>query len=412
MPSCISAGQARAARAGGDRLVTQVYALKLHVGEPADAGAAPDHQPEQHDRGVRRQQFPGDHRLRATTCAASSASSKPSTGPAAASRSSFRCATPPRADVAQTLNRVLPTASSGPARRRAAVDPVDARLHRARCAHQQHRRALREPGAHRRWCRSMVEQLDVRTGTAGNMHVVYLKNAEAAAGGADAARHPFRRVGPCPAPRAAPRARGRIARPRPRQAARWRQGGGMVQADPASNALLISAPDAMFAHIKAIIEKLDVRRAQVYVEALIVELTGGQGGRVRHPVAVARRPQRRTQTRVIGGTNFSGGRRPTSSMRLDQPRHPGHRPQHRRGEGADHDSRDRHRDEPRRARPRAGDGRQCEHPGHAQPAHARQRGSEDRHRPERARSSPGSTRRPEARPPRRRSRPSSARTSA
>ena len=35
------------------------------------------------------------------------------------------------------------------------------------------------------------------------------------------------------------------------------------------------------------IDKLDVRRAQVYVEALIVEVTSDQGGRVRHPVAGA-----------------------------------------------------------------------------------------------------------------------------
>ena len=46
-----------------------------------------------------------------------------------------------------------------------------------------------------------------------------------------------------------------------------------MQADPASNAIIVSAPDAIFANIKAVIEKLDVRRAQVYVEALIVELT-------------------------------------------------------------------------------------------------------------------------------------------
>ena len=50
-------------------------------------------------------------------------------------------------------------------------------------------------------------------------------------------------------------------------------GSGMVQADTASNAVIISAPDAIFANLKSVIEKLDVRRAQVYVEALVVEVT-------------------------------------------------------------------------------------------------------------------------------------------
>jgi len=79
----------------------------------------------------------------------------------------------------------------------------------------------------------------------------------------------------------------------------------MVQADPASNSLLISASDAMFVHLKAIIDKLDVRRAQVYVEALIVELKSDRGaefGIQWQSVGDLTSPQ----TRVIGGTNFGG----------------------------------------------------------------------------------------------------------
>jgi len=81
--------------------------------------------------------------------------------------------------------------------------------------------------------------------------------------------------------------------------------GGMVQADTAANALLISAPDAMFAHIKAIIEKLDVRRAQVYVEALIVEITADKAaefGIQWQSIPDLTSPN----SRGIGGTNFSG----------------------------------------------------------------------------------------------------------
>jgi len=78
-----------------------------------------------------------------------------------------------------------------------------------------------------------------------------------------------------------------------------------VQADPASNALLISASDAMFGHIKAIIEKLDVRRAQVYVEALIVEITADKAAEFGIQWQ-SLGDLSSTQSRVIGGTNFSG----------------------------------------------------------------------------------------------------------
>ena len=50
-------------------------------------------------------------------------------------------------------------------------------------------------------------------------------------------------------------------------------GGGIIQADAANNSLIITAPDAIYNNLRAVVEKLDVRRAQVYVEALIAELT-------------------------------------------------------------------------------------------------------------------------------------------
>jgi general secretion pathway protein D len=48
--------------------------------------------------------------------------------------------------------------------------------------------------------------------------------------------------------------------------------GGMIQADPATNSLIITAPDAVYRNLRSVISQLDVRRAQVYIEALIVEL--------------------------------------------------------------------------------------------------------------------------------------------
>jgi general secretion pathway protein D len=80
-------------------------------------------------------------------------------------------------------------------------------------------------------------------------------------------------------------------------------GGGMVQADAASNAVIIYAPDAVYANLRAVIDKLDVRRAQVHVEALIVEVTADKAAEFGiqwqslHNLTT-------NGTQAIGGTNF------------------------------------------------------------------------------------------------------------
>jgi general secretion pathway protein D len=48
---------------------------------------------------------------------------------------------------------------------------------------------------------------------------------------------------------------------------------GLIQADSATNSLIITAPEPLYRNIRAIIDKLDVRRAQVVIESLIVEMT-------------------------------------------------------------------------------------------------------------------------------------------
>ena len=42
----------------------------------------------------------------------------------------------------------------------------------------------------------------------------------------------------------------------------------MIQADTANNALIIMAPEPVYNNLRAVIERLDTRRAQVFVEAL------------------------------------------------------------------------------------------------------------------------------------------------
>ncbi len=48
--------------------------------------------------------------------------------------------------------------------------------------------------------------------------------------------------------------------------------GGQIQADPATNALIISAPEPVYRELRAVIDQLDHRRAQVFVESLIAEV--------------------------------------------------------------------------------------------------------------------------------------------
>ncbi len=48
--------------------------------------------------------------------------------------------------------------------------------------------------------------------------------------------------------------------------------GGFVQADPATNSLIITAPEPLYRQIRQVIDQLDGRRAQIYVESMIVKV--------------------------------------------------------------------------------------------------------------------------------------------
>jgi general secretion pathway protein D len=79
---------------------------------------------------------------------------------------------------------------------------------------------------------------------------------------------------------------------------------GMIQADPATNALIISAPEPLYRNIRAIIDRLDVRPAQVMIESLVVELTGTQAAEFGIQWQ-ALSGVNSSGTNVIGGTNFN-----------------------------------------------------------------------------------------------------------
>lgn len=120
--------------------------------------------------------------------------------------------------------------------------------------------------------RSLIEKLDVPATTGGQTRVIYLRNAEAAklaevlrgllAGEARASSQQ-----PGAAPAAVPGVQRAVG------ASRSGTEASLIQADEATNALIINASDAVYNNLRAVIEKLDVRRAQVYVEALIAEIT-------------------------------------------------------------------------------------------------------------------------------------------
>nr|WP_315469091.1 type II secretion system secretin GspD [uncultured Undibacterium sp.] len=53
-------------------------------------------------------------------------------------------------------------------------------------------------------------------------------------------------------------------------------GGGFIQADQATNTLIITASDAVYRNLRGVIDQLDARRAQVYIETIIVEVSASK----------------------------------------------------------------------------------------------------------------------------------------
>ncbi|MDO8607287.1 MAG: type II secretion system secretin GspD, partial [Phaeospirillum sp.] len=111
--------------------------------------------------------------------------------------------------------------------------------------------------------RDLIDRLDVPAKVGGNTRVVYLRNADAVKM-AEILRGLM--SGERSAQAAAPTVPGRPAAAKGAEAS-------LIQADEATNSLIISASDAVFNNLRAVIEKLDVRRAQVYIEALIAEVS-------------------------------------------------------------------------------------------------------------------------------------------
>jgi general secretion pathway protein D len=213
-------------------------------------------------------------------------------------------------DVAVTLGRLLETAQGADATQRVTVlaEPSSNSL------------LIRAPTAARTsLVRTLIAKLDQPSSAPGNIHVVYLKNANATnlartllgvapaeqqqpstlgASLQQAQQSGSRPVGSAPARPLT----GAPAAPTP---VSGQVGGAQIQADSATNTLIIIAPDVVYRNLRAVIDQLDMRRAQVFIESLIVEVTSDQAaefgiqwqGGLGHL-------QSGSGTGVFGGTNF------------------------------------------------------------------------------------------------------------
>jgi general secretion pathway protein D len=219
-------------------------------------------------------------------------------------------------DVAQTINKLYADGTQAPggggteANRRVMV-VADARSNSLLVQSDNPSALLR--------VRSLIGMLDSPTSAAGNIHVVFLKNAEAAkiaetlraiysgetsSGRPTAQMQALTSLSPIGYPATSASA-GTAPRMNaaPQGASPAAATPGIIQADIATNSIIITAPDAIYNNLRAVVEKLDVRRTQVYVEALVAEITAANaaefgiqwqnltGGNA-------------TTAKAIGGTNF------------------------------------------------------------------------------------------------------------
>ena len=134
--------------------------------------------------------------------------------------------------------------------------------------------------------RSLIAQLDRPSdagpnAASGNIHVVYLKNADATklAATLRAAMSAQGNTSNSTAPASMPstgnatNANNASGANASFTAGSQPSTGGQIQADPSTNALIITAPEPQYRQLRAVIDKLDARRAQVFVESLIAEVS-------------------------------------------------------------------------------------------------------------------------------------------
>jgi len=165
--------------------------------------------------------------------------------------------------------------------------------------------------------RSIIAKLDQPTsgGTAaGNIWVVYLKNADAvklavvlraafSAGTASVGAGSGGVATPATAARGTDAAGGSAAATTPVSASAGPSTGGFIQADPSTNSLIITAPEPLYRQLRNVIDRLDTRRAQVYIETLIVKVDTDKLADIGIQWQALSGDQN-SSTVVAGGTNY------------------------------------------------------------------------------------------------------------
>jgi general secretion pathway protein D len=150
---------------------------------------------------------------------------------------------------------------------------------------------LRAPSlARANLAKSLLAKLDQPTAQVGNVHVIYLKNADATKlaqtlravvssdTSASSSSGSSTSSGGLSANPTAPGASGGAtggAPPSTPASQPLSSGGaaGFIQADASTNTLIITASEPVYRNLRSVIDLLDARRAQVYIESLIVEVT-------------------------------------------------------------------------------------------------------------------------------------------
>ncbi|MDH5263567.1 MAG: type II secretion system secretin GspD [Betaproteobacteria bacterium] len=156
--------------------------------------------------------------------------------------------------------------------------------------------------------KALAASLDTPGASAGNINVVYLRNAEAVKiadtlrgllSGGDSLRSTS-------ASASAGTATGQPAGSATTGSAPAAAApASIIQAYAPTNSIIIIAPEPVYRSLRAVIDKLDSRRAQVFVEALIVEVSTGIASEFGVQWQSARNVGNGQS--VFGGTNFNTG---------------------------------------------------------------------------------------------------------
>ena len=257
-------------RARGDQIVTEVFQLQHEPAQQVVATLRPLVTPNNVINA-----FPASNTVVITDYASNLARLRKVIAtvdqPAPSELSTIKLRYAAAVDVGQAVQRLVPEASqaAGPGAAPRVALSVDARTNSLLVRAD-------NPAATKR-IRSLAEQMDLPTAAGGNIHVVYLKNAQAdrlaEALRAIVTGQPVQRAAQ-PGQPGAPAAQA-VAAAVPvagGAAATGALSTASIQAHPETNSLVIIAPDAVYQALRGVIDKLDARRAQVFVEALIVEI--------------------------------------------------------------------------------------------------------------------------------------------